>query len=129
MRIKHKVNVRIADDASMKDLLFGPDDELAEVISDSYQRQASGIFSIAAAGSESISFGDVDAVKGVFIKVDADVNVNINALGDILLARHTTTTGTYAKLFLEAGITSLVVGNPSAATARGLWCVWGDVVV
>ena len=34
MRIKHKMNIRIADDTSMKNLLFAPDDELAEVVAD-----------------------------------------------------------------------------------------------
>jgi len=127
MRIRHKVNVRIGDDANLKDLLFGPDDEMAEVVVDGYLRQASGIMALAAAATEAVSLGDVDAVKGVFLKFDQDVTVDINGLGAIQLRRHTTTTGTYAKLFIEGDITSLSVTNPGTTAARGIWCVWGDL--
>lgn len=125
MRIKHKVNVRIADDANMKDMLFGPDDELAEIVADGFLRQASGIIALDAAATESLSFGDVDAVKGLYLKIDQDVQVDINGLGNLQMRRHTTTTGTYAKLFIEGDITSVSITNGGSA-ARGLWCVWGD---
>lgn len=128
MRIKHKVGLRIGDDPTLKDLLFALDDSLAEVAIDTYLRMASGKFNIAASGTEALSLGDVDAVKGLFIKVDGDVTVDINGLGAIQLRRSATTAGTVAKLFMEADITSVSITNTDGTAAvNGVWCVWGDL--
>jgi hypothetical protein len=120
------MNVRIADDTSMKNLLFAPDDELAEVVSDSFETQASGKFSVAVGGTESLSFGDVTHVKGFFIKCDGDAEVNVNALGVIQLRKHDTTTGTEVKIMMEADISSLAITNNTTAVITGVWCVWGN---
>jgi len=128
MRIKHKVNVLIADDTSMKDMLFGFDDELAEVITDAYGRMASGIMNIDAADTESMPTGDVDAIKGVYLKMDTEVKLDINGLGDIQVRKVAIPTSTYAKFFFEGDITSISIENPGTSAARIIWCVWGDAV-
>ena len=127
MRIRHKANVRITDDAAGKDVLFGPDDSLAEVVIDNMQRQASGLFNIAAAGTEALSLGDVTAVKGLYIKCkDGDMDVDINALGAIQVRRAVAGTGT-CRLLIEGNITSVSITNPDGVNGiNGVWCVWGD---
>lgn len=127
MRIKHKVNVRIADDADFKNYLFAPDDALSEVVIDAYVRQVSGKFKITANTNENLSLGDVDAVKGIYIKVDKDAVVTLNGGAEtIQLRRSGTTTSDYAKLFLEADISAVNVAAPVTEDCSGWYCAWGD---
>lgn len=127
MRIKHKVNVRIADDADFKDFLFAPDDTLAEVIIDSYYRQSSGKFKIEMNTNEDISLGDITAVKGIYIRVNKDAQVTLNGGSEIIqLRRSGTTSSDYAKLFLEADITAVNIAAPTTEDLEGMFCAWGD---
>lgn len=124
MRIKHKVRVRIAEDADMKDGLAMPDDALSEVVIDNYQKQATNNFSVAASASEDLPLGDITAVKGVFVKVDQEVTIKINGSTTPLQLRKGTN-ATYAKIFLEADITAIEV-TASASIATGIIVAWGD---
>lgn len=127
MRIKHKVNVRIADDADFKNFLFAPDDSLAEVVIDAYYRQVSGKFKIDLNTSEDLSLGDITAVKGIYIKVNKDCQVKLNGGTEIIqLRRPGSTTSDYAKLFLEADITQVNITAPTTEDMEGFYCAWGD---
>lgn len=127
MRIKHKVNVRIADDADFKNYLFAPDDALSEVVIDAYYRQVSGKFKITANTNEDLSLGDIDAVKGIYIRVDKDAVVKLNSgTEEIQMRRSGTGTTDYAKLFLEADITAVNIAAPTTEDMTGMYCAWGD---
>jgi len=127
MRVQHTVNVQIAEDADMKNLLYGPNVSLSQVVIDAYQDQASGTFTVAGGTTESLNKGDVTSPRGVFLRVDNDCQVNINGLGNIQLRRGTAATGFTAKLFLEGEISSVAITAPVGADVHGTWCFWGDV--
>jgi len=129
VRIKHKVNIRIWETSAEKDVLFAPDDALSEVQIDGYDKQASGKLEIDVSSNEDLTFGDVDAVKGIYLKVNIEAKVKINGMVTPLqLRKGNTGTDEFAKLFLEADITSVNIENPDATNKlTGTYCVWGDV--
>jgi len=124
MRTKHKVYVKIADDADMKDGLFAPDDTLAEVIIDDFLHQNSGTVHVAAGATLEIPFGHVTAVKGCFLKLDNDCMLTLNdSATDIQLRAQ----GSYAKFFLEGDLSKVEITAPAEEAIEGLFCVWGDL--
>lgn len=127
MRIKHKVNVQIASDADMYNLLFAPDDTRSEVVIDAFARMASGLVKVAATTNEDLPLGDVTAIKGIFLKVDQECEVKLNGGTEIIQLRKPTTSSTvYARLFLEADISQVNINVPGADDLEGVYCVWGD---
>ena len=127
MRIKHKLVVNVGDDAALKDKLFSTDEDLAEVVIDNYQRQVSGKMYIQAAAVENVPLGDVDAAKGVFLKVDQDVTIKLNGGATVLqLRKASELADATAKMFLEADITAVEVTAPAGADVNAVYCVWGD---
>ena len=127
MRIKHKVNVRVASDTAMENLLFGPDDTLSEVTIDAYAKVASGLIKIAQNTNEDVPLGDVTAVKGIYLKVDQDVVVKLKGGAEtIQLRKASSGASVYARLFLEADINQVNVAAPADADVTGVYCVWGD---
>lgn len=131
MRIKHKVNLKVAEDTDMKDLLFGFDDTLAEVVIDTYDRVVSGKLVVEPSdddppAAEEIPLGDIGAVKGIFLKVDQACSITINE-GDtpIVMARAGTGSTDYAKLFLEADIEKVEILSPAEETTTVFYCIWG----
>jgi hypothetical protein len=130
MRIKHKANVRVAEDADMKNILFGFDDALAEVLIDNYLTVASGKFSIDPADTEELSLGDITACKGIYLHVFGDAEVTLNDAADsIQMHRAGVAVTDKAKLFVEAVITKVTVTAPADATITGVYCAWGDPAV
>jgi hypothetical protein len=125
VRIRHKVYPKISDDSAGKNLQFAPDDALAEVIIDVYTKQANSYFSVVAGATETMSLGDVAAVKGVYLEVNGDCDVYVNG-GVVSIPMKLATGGTVAKLFLEATITSISVKAPALVAVTGKICVWGD---
>lgn len=128
MRVKHKLNVTVSDDAEGNDCLFGLDDGRAEVTIDNMQRVSSGRFEIAASSSEDLPFGDVQDARFVFIKADGDFNLTFDGGVEALaLRRASSLTGTYAKFAAECDVSAVNVANPSAtAVLKGIFCVYGD---
>lgn len=127
MRIKHKVNVRVGYDTDMNNLLFGPSDELSEVIIDAYSRVTSGLVRIAEDTTEDLPLGDVETVKGIYLKVNQDVQIVLNDGTDVIqLRKPTASTSVYARLFLEADITKVTITAPETLVVEGVYCVWGD---
>jgi len=126
MRIKHTLLLSIADDADMKDPLFGPiDDTLATVQIDGYTNQISGKFKVLATITKTLSFGDIAAVKGIYLEADQDCSIKINEGAAIALKRGNSATGSLAKFFIEAALTKIEVIAGSADT-HGTYCAWGD---
>lgn len=129
IRVKHRVWVQSSEDTLAKNKLFSQDPELSEVISDGFDKQVSGVISIAAAGNENLNFGDITAVKGLWLKLDGEAKLKINGSTDEIQLRLEpagVAATDFAKFFIEADITSLNIGNPSAATISGVFCAWGD---
>ncbi len=123
IRIKHKVNVKIANDTDMKDKLFEFDDTLAEVVIDTFQRQNSGKFHIAAEGVEDLPMGDITATKGVVIKFDQDCTIKINGGTDVFSVEKAEGK-TFARFFMEGTITAIEV--TAILELEGVFCTWGD---
>ena len=125
MKVKSKVNVRIYSDTADQDSLYGPADSGAEESATAYNEQASNHFSIPASGSITLDFNSVATVNGFFIRAKGGYTVDINGLGALTV---TLPTGhTYAKCYMNATTTSLVITNSSSTAALvGDWSVWGD---
>jgi hypothetical protein len=127
LRVKHKVNVRIWESTSEKDVLFAPDDTLAEVSIDTWVRQNSGKVSVAVSDNEDLPLGDVTAVKGIYLKLDGEAQVKLNGSADAIQLRKGGS-ASYAKLFIECDISAVNIINPSADDVlNGTYCVWGDL--
>jgi len=129
MRLRHKVNVFVTDDAELECVLFGGDNadkELEQI--DIFQRVVSGKFSIAGAGTEAIPLGDVDVPRGILIIADAAFDVIFNGGAETLnFSPADTQTGRKTRCFMEATITAASVTNPNATVAlTGTYVVWGD---
>jgi len=125
MRIKHKVNVRIADDTDMYNLYFGFDDNLSETTIDTRTKNASGTINIGMGTNEDLVFGDVDDIQGIFIKVYQDVTIKFNGGTEEILIKKSTG-ASYAKFFAEMAITSVNISAPVDEDVIGSYCVWGD---
>jgi len=126
MRIKHKIIVKVADDADMKDLLFSLDEQLSEVVIDSWTKAFSGKVTVALNTNENLSLGDIGVVKGLYLKANKDCVVKLNGAAEgLTLKRAGATTAHFAKLFLEVGITSINVAAPATEDTEVLYCVWG----
>lgn len=124
MRIRHKVILNIGQDAEMKNLLFSRDETLAEKVLDVYEKQASGVIKILTTIEESLSFGDIDAVKGIYFEVDQDATFKING-GSAIQLRVGNVSGV-AKFFMEGDITSIAI-TAGATDLNGVYCAWGDL--
>lgn len=125
MRVKHKVGMQVGLDAAFNRKLFYH--ELEGVLQnqqiDTFQRAIGGNYSIAASSAQTLNPGDVTQIRGIYLEVGADCQVDVNGLGAIALVK----SGTVAKLFLEATITSVEVTNPSVDTPLEVeYCMWGD---
>ncbi len=128
MRVRHKINVRIFDDAEGDDGLFAPSDTLAEVVIDNMQKLNSGRFAIAASDDEDLPFGDVADVRFVFIKADNDFTLKFNGGSEgLAIKRADAVAGTYAKFAAECDVTAVNITNPSATDVlTGVFAVYGD---
>ena len=129
MRLKHTVQVQAALDTNMKRALFKDDVTLATVQTDSFAGQANSVLSIDTETLETLSFGDVTVVRGLYLEVDQDAKVWLNGSPDSIQMRKAPD-GTKAKLFLEAEITGVSVENTSEDTIlTGVYLFWGNPTV
>ena len=126
MRIKHKVNVRIANDADMYDLLIGPDDTRSEVTIDAYTRMTSCKLKVTATENEDVPLGDVDACKGIYLIVDQEVILKLNGgTEEFQVRKPTTSASVYARFFFEGDINQVNI-TAGSDDALATFCVWGD---
>lgn len=126
IRVSHTVVVRTSRDTDFKKAMWNPDVALSEVVIDTFEKQANGNLSVAAASTELLSLGDVTAVKGMYLETETECLVRLNGSLDSI-AMKPSASGTPAKLFLEADINQVEVENPSADTElKGVYVFWGD---
>lgn len=129
MRTKVKTNVIISDDADGKNVLFGFDDALSEEVIDVYTRCVSGRFSVAAGGAveETLPFGDIDNVQGVYVKADAGFVFRVNGGVEEITTVAASTSGS-SKVLLQAALSSMIIKNTSVSSVlNGVWVAWGDI--
>lgn len=126
IRIRHTVIARTSRDTDFKKAMFNPEVELSEVVLDTFEKQANSNLAVPATTKEELSFGDVDAVKGLYLEVSAAAKVYINSSLDAI-EMVPGDSGAPAKLFLEANISKVEVENEAASgTLQGVYLVWGD---
>ncbi len=128
IRVKHRVWVQLSEDTVAKNKLFSQDPELSEVISDGFDKQASGIISVAISGNENLNLGDITSVKGIWFKADGEVKLKINGSSDEIQLRLEPGAGDgdFAKFFIEADISAVNVVNDTAAIVNCVYCAYGD---
>ena len=127
IHIRHKVNLQMYETTARKDCLFAPDDVLSEVLLDAFEREVSGRTNIIASGTEAIPFGDITAVRGLYIRCDSQqtMDIDINGLGTFTL--DSGSSDAPIKVFLPAQITSLDVTNLSSTLVLTFtWALYGD---
>lgn len=126
MRLKHTVQVQAALDTSMRRALFKDDLTSATVQTDAWTKQANSVLSVEPGGLESLSFGDVTLVRGLYLEVDGNARVRLNGASDPIQLTKASDVSK-AKLFVEAELTQITVENPSGDTViTGVWVIWGD---
>lgn len=130
IRVQHIVALQISRDTDGNQKLFYPETSEETLILDGFDGAAPMTLSVAAGATESISFGDVTAVKGLYVEVDRDCNLRVNGSSDnipLVVPAAVTAGGARAKAFLEATITEAEIENLDGSTAlTGVSVVWGD---
>lgn len=128
MRIENLVWSKITEDSAGKDGLWTPDQALNTEVVTNMTRMTGGVFSVAASGTETLSFGDVSAVYGLYIEVDNNFNVVFSGGSDTFnFRRADTTTGRKARCWMEADISSVSITNPSSSVSiSGRYVLYGD---
>lgn len=127
IRVRHRVYVHTWGDVDEKLTRFMPDPVLQEVLTDEQQKQFNGDISVPPTSSETLSLGDIDAVTGLYLEVDAAAKVRLNGgVENLDLTPLKGASTAKAKLFLEAPITQVEVENEGAAPLTGVYCIWGD---
>lgn len=133
VRIDHTVAVSIYRDTARKDCYFGMDLTLAKVTTDDHTAAMSGTFTIAAGGTESLTFGDVTTVSGYYVEaipasggtIPAGTTINVNAVGTVPFLP-SLAAGEAIAFHTGGPITSIAITNGSGtATMSGRYVVWG----
>lgn len=127
IRVKHNVLTQISLDTLATEKTYYPTTK--EVVSDGFDGQMSSNISVAIAGSLSLTFGDVAAVKGLNLEVSADCVIRLNGSSDDIQLRRKpdAITGDMATFFIEGDISALIVDNSAgSAILTGFYVVWGD---
>lgn len=126
IRVDHTVTPQISRDTAQKQKLFFPDIGEEAVSHATFEKSSNNILSLDASAVESLSFGDVDDVRGLYLEVSGDCYLRINGSTDNIPVK-LPPSGTRAKVFLEADVTAVEVQNLSTTDAlTGVYCVWGD---
>jgi hypothetical protein len=126
MKLEHTINVRIIKGTDTSDLYFGLSNDLAKVIVSDYDKYCSGTIAISADGTETLSFGDIDTVKGILIVVNNDCELTINGSNvPVSLIKHVDVTYPKASFFMNALISSLSI-EASSGALTGFYCAWGN---
>lgn len=126
IRVRHTVIARTSRDTDFKHAMFNPEVDQSEVVLDTFDKQCNSNLAVPATTKEELSFGDVDAVKGIYLEVLAAAKVYLNSSLDAI-ELVPGASGQPAKLFLEANISKVEVENEAASgTLEGVYLVWGD---
>jgi len=129
MRLKHTVQIQLSQDTEQRRKLYSDDvASVAQTDTTGYARQANSMLNIEPSGIETLSFGDVTLVRGLYLEVDKEARVRLNGATDPLQMR-IAADAAVAKLFLECEITEVTVENPAEDSLTGVYVVWGDPTV
>lgn len=133
MRVRHEVLIHVSQDQDQQQTHFLRKETLSRITIDSFEKHASGDFKVLDTQSDTLSLGDIDAVKGIYLEAAADCDVYLNGSGDPIQLRKAPgvaggAAASYAKLFLECDITSVQVTASQGSDVSGVYVVWGDVV-
>lgn len=132
VRIKHKVNVRIWEEAEMNNALFAPDDKLAEITIDNMEIASSGVLNVENDSNMNVPLGDMTSVRGIFIKSDQNILITLNGGDQESLEKPSEGTDdapTYCHYFFEGVITSVNIEKADSTPetdANVRFCVWGS---
>lgn len=133
VRLDHTVAVSAYRDTARKDKYFEMDLTLAKVTSDDHTAAMGGTFTVAASGTESLTFGDVTTVAGYYVEIipatggtiPSGCLLNVNAVGTIPFSP-SLTTGEAIAFHTGGPITSIAITNGSGtASISGRYVVWG----
>jgi hypothetical protein len=126
MKLEHIVNARIIKESDLSDLYFGLSNDLAKITVSEYDKYCSGTINIDIGGTESLSFGDIDTVKGILLVVNNNCELTVNSSNvPISLIRHTDTTYPKASFFMNALISDFSIKALTVALS-GFYCAWGE---
>ena len=126
IRVVHKLLIQISGDTGQKQKRFFTEDD-ASIITDvaTFDRQAGSDINIPDAATEVLNFGDVTAVRGLYLEVDQPCSLRLNG-GNETLPIILAPTAAKAKVFLEMTLTGASLQNASGNTLNGSYVVWGD---
>ena len=127
MRLQHTVQVNLTQDIEGKRKLFSDAATAAKMDIRSYSHHVIGSINIATLETESLNFGDVTLVRGIYLELDQSAKVRLNGSTDII-QMNIASDATKAKLFLEAEITQVSIENPTANILNGVFVAWGDPI-
>lgn len=125
MRIRHTVDVHITADAGTTSNLFGPDAVYNKRVIDDMAQHFAGQQAIPGASTEVLSLGDLDDVRGLYLRASGDCLVTLNGGDPIALRRGSSEASATAKLFLEGEITSISVENEGTTALSCVYVIWG----
>lgn len=130
LRLRHKATLILSEDKDGKNKLFAPDDTLAEVVLDGYTEQSSGNVGVLASGTFNVPFGGIADARGCFLRADNNFALTINGAAvpiqvKLGVAAAGGVLATSARVFLEAGLTSITVVAGASPIALA-YVVWGD---
>ena len=132
MRIRHKMNPVVTEDAEGRSVLFGLDDTTAEAVLDGFTRVSSGVTDVQDGVPFDVPLGDVSDARGFFLRMDggADFDLLINTFGPFNVRRGANGTGgavfDNCKMLAEMLVSELEV--TPVGDGRLTWCIWGDPV-
>lgn len=123
IRLKHILAVQASRDTAGRKKLFYQDTEVEAVTIDTFDHIQSGNLSIPPGDEESLGFGQVNQAKGLFLEVSGDCNLTLNGAATPIPLE---VSGSTAKFFIEATLTSIQIENTSAEdTLTGVYALWG----
>lgn len=125
MRVKHIIQLWLADDAELKQKFFERDAALATVVLDGFERPTTGKMAVADAATESIPFGDVAVVRGLYLEADQPCTLRINS-GTEAIPVEPGLAGELAKVFLETSLSAAEIEATGGAAVNLTYAVWGD---
>lgn len=126
IRVDHTVAPQISRDSNQKLKLFFPDLSSEAVSIDQFETAANSVLSLAASAVESLTFGDVVDVRGLYLEVNQDCYLRLNGSVDNIPVK-LAPNASVAKVFLEADITEIQIQNLSTTDLlTGVYVLWGD---
>jgi hypothetical protein len=126
IRVKHVVTLQISRDTEGQRKLYWSDEVSDQVVIDSLEKSAGSMLAVEPSAIETLTFGDVADVRGLYLEVNAVCLVRLNG-GVQSIPLEPAPEAAAAKLFFEGPLTGVEVQNTSTTDALiGLYVVWGD---